>query len=369
VGIKDAYKYNSRDIQMKNGITVSGLVLVCAVALLLFGPGALYAESVFLKDGSIVEGKIAKETDVEIQITLKTKEQRSLPRRDVLRTVYHDEYRQLRYIHLLNGDVLEGYIVDEDRESYTYRKDLASNKENRVAKAKIDFVSKNRVAARAGKDGAEKREAKAAPAGSRQEGIVSRAAKLRAGYGFGTDLGYRHWDNKHIFNLEYFPTSYRNARGNGFDTVARVKWQYLEQNSDSSADGLRDLTNETLVPAIDVIYSVEMTHAALGFGGRYIHGWYLFGVLWQGYFSALLQYSSVSLLYEGEDTGVFQRYRNSIHKSALGAVASVGLELGLTRYVGLYIEVSGGYVPVFKATRTIEEPSVLFGAVWRMSYL
>ena len=48
---------------MKNGITVSGFVLVCAVALLFFGSGVLYAESVFLKDGSIVEGKIAKETD------------------------------------------------------------------------------------------------------------------------------------------------------------------------------------------------------------------------------------------------------------------------------------------------------------------
>ncbi len=309
---------------MKNGIAFSGFVLACAVGLLFPGPGALFAESVFLKDGSIVEGKIAKETDAEIQITLKTKEQRSLPRRDVLRTVYHDEYRQLRYIHLLNGDVLEGYIVDEDRESYTYRKDLASNKENRVAKNKVDFVSKNRVAARTGKADAVKSEA---PAGSRQEGIVSRAAKLRAGYGFGTDLGYEHWDNKHIFTLEYFPTSYRNSRGNGFDTVARVKWQYLEQNGDSSADGLRDLTNETLVPAIDVIYSVEMTHAALGFGGRYIHGWYLFGVLWQGYFSALVQYSSVSLLYEGEDTSVFQRYRNSIHKSALGAIWSDPLKL------------------------------------------
>ncbi len=350
-----------------------GRLTICTVALcaacMLLGAGALHAESVFLKDGSIVEVKIIKETDAEIQVVLKNKEQRSLPRRDVLRTVYHDEYRQLRYIHLLNGDVLEGFIVDEDRESYTYRKDLASNKENRVAKTRVDFVSKNRVAARAGKDGAEKREEKVAPAGSRQEGIVSRAAKLRAGYGFGTDLGYGHWDNKHIFNLEYFPGSYRNARGNGFDMVARAKWQYMEQNNDSTAEGLRDFTNETLDPTIDIIYAVEMTHVALGFGGRYIHGWYLFGVLWQGYFSALLQYSSVSLWYEGEDTGVFTLYRNSINKSALGVVASVGLELGVTRYVGLYVEVSGGYVPVFEKTKTIEEPSVLFGAVWRMSYL
>jgi len=353
---------------MKNGITFSGFVFVCAVALLFPGPGALFAESVFLKDGSIVEGKIAKETDAEIQITLKTKEQRSLPRRDVLRTVYHDEYRQLRYIHLLNGDVLEGYIVDEDRESYTYRRDLASNKENRVAKSKVDFVSKNRVAARAGKDGAEKGEEKAAPAGSRQEGIVSRAAKLRAGYGFGTNLGYGHWDSKHIFSLEYFPGSYRNARGNGFDTLARVKMHYLEQNDDSSPEGLRDLTNETLDPAITVIHAVEMTHTGIGFGGRYIHGWYFLGVLWQGYLSALLQYSNVSVWYEGED-GVFTTYENSISKSTIGVVSSLGIELGLTRYVGLYVEVSGGYVPVFKATRTIEEPSVLFGAVWRMSYL
>lgn len=352
---------------MKNGITFSGFAFVCAVALLFPGPGALFAESVFLKDGSIVEGKIAKETDAEIQITLKTKEQRSLPRRDVLRTVYHDEYRQLRYIHLLNGDVLEGFIVDEDRESYTYRKDLASNKENRVAKTKVDFVSKNRVAARAGRDGAEKREEKAAPAGSRQEGIVSRAAKLRAGYGFGTDLGYGHWDNKHIFNLEYFPTSYRNARGNGFDTVARVKMHYLQQNHNSSSDAFRDWTGEDWVTAGYAVEELKVKHLGLGFGGRYIYGWYLLGVLWQGYVSALLQYSSVDVWYQMYDG--MDRYRRSFNKTSIGVVSSLGIEFGLTRYVGLYVEVSGGYVPVFKATRTIEEPSVLFGAVWRMSYL
>jgi hypothetical protein len=238
-----------------------------------------------------------------------------------------------------------------------------------VAKAKFDFVSKYRIAAGAGKIGAVKSIVPAAPAESREEAIVSRAAMMRAGYGFGTNLGYDHWDNKHLFSLEYLPGRYRNAHGNGFDTLARVKMHYLEQTGDSSAEGLRDLTRETLVPGINVIHSVEMKHVGIGFGGRYVHGWYFLGVLWQGYMSALLQYSNVSIWYEGEDTAVFQTYENSISKSALGVVSSLGVEMGLTRYVGLYIEISGGYVPVFAATRTIEEPSVLFGVVWRMSYL
>ncbi|HSV97581.1 MAG TPA: hypothetical protein VLM75_11710 [Spirochaetota bacterium] len=353
---------------MKNGITFSGFVFVCAVALLLPGPGALFAESVFLKDGSIVEGNIAKETDTEIQITLKTKEQRSLPRRDVLRTVYHDEYRQLRYIHLLNGDVLEGYIVDEDRESYTYRKDLASNKENRVAKTKVDFVSKNRVAARAGKDGAEKREEKVAPAGSRQEGIVSRAAKLRAGYGFGTDLGFEQWDNKDIFNLDYFPSSYRNSRANGFDMLARIKMHKLQQYDSAIGDAdFHNWIGESLLPATSTINEIEMTHLGVGLGGRAVYGWYIFGVLWQGYTSALIQYSSVDLWCKYQDVGI--SYSRSISKNAVGVVSAIGIELGLTKYIGVYVEGNIGYVPVFHSNQNLEEPSLLFGAVWRMSYL
>jgi hypothetical protein len=87
-------------------------------------PAARAAESVFLKDGSIVEGRGVRENDREVQLALSAGGKRIIPRGEILRTVYHEEYKQKRFIYLMSGEMIEGFIVDEDRETYTYRWDL-----------------------------------------------------------------------------------------------------------------------------------------------------------------------------------------------------------------------------------------------------
>ncbi len=373
---------------MKNGMKLSGCALLCAAAMVLFGAGALFAESVFLKDGSIVEGKIVKETDAEIEIALAGKERRKLPRKDVLRTVYHDEYKQKRYIYLLNGDIVEGFIVDEDREVYTYRMDIATIKENRVAKTKIDFISKRKLEVKEKKEEPFKKTTtpKEADAGralneNRQEKLTSRAPRIRLGGGvtvFQPYMNYNNWEPEGghggTFIVDACILRMRNAEGNGFDVIARGKFSegWKGTGGPSAAQilqELRDLTGENL-PAWDNFEKFNMTQFAFGLGVRYVHGIYMLGILWQGYGMAYAQYSYIPWYAKGRFlAGDLQTYKGVEHSS--GVVGGVGLEAGLFKYFGVFIEMTYGYSPVFSTSgsKNIETPTLLFGVTWRTSFI
>nr|HPO44914.1 hypothetical protein [Spirochaetota bacterium] len=98
--------------------TVPAAAWSAVMVVLILYPAALAAESVFLKDGSIVEGRVVRENDREVQLALSAGGRRSIPRGEILRTVYHEEYKQKRFIYLMSGEMIEGFIVDEDRETY-----------------------------------------------------------------------------------------------------------------------------------------------------------------------------------------------------------------------------------------------------------
>jgi len=121
---------------------ITGPAFTAAAVLLL--SSSLYAESVFLKDGSIVEGKIVKETDDKVIMkSIATDVNRS----DIIRTVYHNNYKTKKYITKTDGTVFEVYIVDEDRTSYTCRTKLESKKEIKILKDDVESISKKRVVA------------------------------------------------------------------------------------------------------------------------------------------------------------------------------------------------------------------------------
>lgn len=368
-----------------------GRLTICTIALcaacMLLGAGALHAESVFLKDGSIVEGKIIKETDAEIQVVLKNKEQRLLPRRDVLRTVYHDEYKEKRYIYLLNGDMVEGFIVDEDREAYTYRTDINSIKENRVVKNKVDFISKRQLEIKEKKEATKKavtpKQADAGQPGpkNRKEELTTRAARIRLGGGvtvFQPYMNYDKWgpEGGHggTFIADACILRMRNTEGNGFDIIARGKlsegWKGTGGPTAAQIlQELRDFTGENL-PAWDNFEKFNMTQFAFGLGIRYVHGIYLLGILWQGYGMAYAQYSYIPWYAQGRFlAGDLQTYKGVEHSS--GVVGGVGLEAGLFKYFGVFIEMTYGYSPVFSTSgsKNIETPMLLFGVSWRTSFI
>ncbi|MBN2160398.1 MAG: hypothetical protein JW807_13465 [Spirochaetes bacterium] len=105
---------------------------------------AAAADHVFLKNGIILEGRVVDETDIALTILLKDGKKQVVARNNMLRTLYNNSYKVKQFIQLKNGDIIEGYIVAEDRDSYTLRKDLASAREFVYAKSQIEGVSKRR---------------------------------------------------------------------------------------------------------------------------------------------------------------------------------------------------------------------------------
>lgn len=114
---------------------------------------SLFGESVLFNDGSIVEGKIVKDTDDSISLKGKAFDA-VIKRKDIIRTVYHSSFKEKKFITTTDGSIHEVYIVDEDRTCYTCREKLDSNREIKILKEDVDTISKRRiVAANSANDG------------------------------------------------------------------------------------------------------------------------------------------------------------------------------------------------------------------------
>jgi hypothetical protein len=121
-------------------------ILCYLLAVLLVIPsGISFAESVFLKNGKIIEGKIISESDRDFEIVLDNGKHLSIRRKDVIRTLSRDDYRQKKYLNRMDGTTLGVYIVDEDNESYTYRLELDSPGEVKISKSSVDSISRQKT--------------------------------------------------------------------------------------------------------------------------------------------------------------------------------------------------------------------------------
>lgn len=102
-----------------------------------------YSQSIFLKNGSIVEGKIVHETDAALTIMLED-EKMSIPRSAVIRIVYDNEYKQRVSIILMDGRTINGHVVEEGKGFYILRKELISTEELRISKKKVNGILKDK---------------------------------------------------------------------------------------------------------------------------------------------------------------------------------------------------------------------------------
>ncbi|MCP4136319.1 MAG: hypothetical protein GY754_35440 [bacterium] len=124
---------------MKSRLIPAQLFLV--ISLILLCCSSLFAEGIFLKDGSIIEGKIINETDTRMTIRLPNKKTVKLKRRKVLRVTYNTLYKKISYIKKKDRSVLEVYIVNEDNDSYTLREKLNSPAEFQLDRDDVVSVS------------------------------------------------------------------------------------------------------------------------------------------------------------------------------------------------------------------------------------
>ncbi len=112
---------------------------VCLIFLAIAIPSS--AEYLFLKDGSIINCKVIEETPV--YITIKTdKENNEIYTQDkVLRVLYTELNMGKIYVQLKNGKSMRVFMVDEDRNTYTFRKDIYKPEEFKIKRAEVMFIT------------------------------------------------------------------------------------------------------------------------------------------------------------------------------------------------------------------------------------
>ncbi len=115
---------------------IHSISFFAAILLMLF-TSPLYAESIFLKDGSIIEGKVQSDSGNEITILMQNQLKITIPKDRVLRRLETNEYKRLVEIKKSNGSSITGYIVDQDSDKIKLRMNLSSSSETELNKKDI----------------------------------------------------------------------------------------------------------------------------------------------------------------------------------------------------------------------------------------
>jgi len=102
----------------------------------------LSAEYVFLKDGSIVEGTITSDSASSVTVRTKDNKTRQIPRGSIMRLLYTELYMGKVYVQKTDGKNVVCYMVDEDRESYTFRKELYNPEEFKLRRDQVLFMAR-----------------------------------------------------------------------------------------------------------------------------------------------------------------------------------------------------------------------------------
>lgn len=113
--------------------------IACVITplLLLVDSPPLRAESVFLKDGSIIEGAVISETSDTLTITTPGRLKTEIPRTEIIRVLINDGYKKLVTIRKKDGTEITAHVVEELPDSFIVRATLASRQETGIPKRDI----------------------------------------------------------------------------------------------------------------------------------------------------------------------------------------------------------------------------------------
>lgn len=113
----------------------------------------LYAEFVFLKDGTIIEGTITGDAADSITIYTKEKQTKKVYRSQIMRVLYTEFKMSRVYIQKRDGQGFAAYLVDEDRTTYTFRKELYKPEEFTVKREEVLFMAEKNPSGLKGEPG------------------------------------------------------------------------------------------------------------------------------------------------------------------------------------------------------------------------
>ena len=106
------------------------------------------AESLFLKDGSIIEGKITAESNETVQIRLSSGASQTINRSDLIRTLPRTDFKTPVFFYLLDKRVINAHLIEEKDDNYIIRAKLDDPEETAIKRTDVNFVSKSEVSVR-----------------------------------------------------------------------------------------------------------------------------------------------------------------------------------------------------------------------------
>ncbi|MFH0977456.1 MAG: fibronectin type III domain-containing protein [Spirochaetota bacterium] len=127
------------------------LIIICI-------PVAARTEFVFKKDGSIIKGIIQNDEAKVILLKDEAGLMHRIDRRNIMRIIYTNLYMGKVFIRLTDGSVKEGYRVDENQDTYTFREKLYEPKEFTIPREKVLFLARtnpNELSGKAATDSAD----------------------------------------------------------------------------------------------------------------------------------------------------------------------------------------------------------------------
>ncbi len=98
-------------------------------------------EYVFLRDGKIIEGKIIGESALTVTVRTKDRKVETFTRGTIMRLLYTNLYMGKVHVQKRDGKNFEAYQVDEDQNTYTFRKNLHQPQEMVVNRSDVLFMS------------------------------------------------------------------------------------------------------------------------------------------------------------------------------------------------------------------------------------
>jgi len=128
---------------LKNGMRKKSpfYIIIPAIFAAVLASSPVFSESVFMKDGTIIEGTVTGETDSFVKLKGKDKTVREIPRSRVLRVSFDSAYKKTVYLKRSSGKTVEGHIVEETAAEYTIRENLDSPAEYKIEKKDVVAVS------------------------------------------------------------------------------------------------------------------------------------------------------------------------------------------------------------------------------------
>ncbi len=115
------------------------LLTATLTALAMAAP--LFGEFVFLRDGSIIEGTVVKDEAASILLRDSEKKTRRIQRNEIMRILYTELNMGKIYVQKRDGKGITAFMVDEDRTTYTFRKELYDPAEFTLKRADVLFIA------------------------------------------------------------------------------------------------------------------------------------------------------------------------------------------------------------------------------------